>query len=1157
MISGRTQSIISRFPRFYSPDDPESSFFQILEVFGTALNQAEEDLMRVLRSHFVGTAENVNSEGFTGKQKGDLDRIFAFYLEQLGGTSQLSHLNPQLQVGEFKQLDEFIKILLEAEREEQKKSSLTTYLWKQLSEKTQKLFHRYAVENARLKNTLDYPTAEVQKILQIEEKKQTLLQLPLSREMKFKLEKEKAVVEPQQLAEELTAAWLLNFLSRKDSLSQYFKSSFSPENKQILEKYDGSVPVPLEMKKAIALHLNEKILPNPLFAQQVLRHHQELSTQVDCLQTLTKHSQEKETTTLQRQVGNFLLPRLSPGLQIALAESETESQLNALYLRLTSELRSQLQSPRLATQICQQLKQSKTPDSTLREDAYVILWQAVRTALAEVLEELVQGGHQWVNWVELLRRYERSGWRSHIQDIPNWETLRSDFLPFLQPLLQRPDLCRSLDSLGQEVDYIATDSTLPEATFQEVWEMIRKALDQESLKEAFAEITQATQQELISRFRNDPPKENQAIANQVRVMLAQFLLGGISSTSPSASPAPEKSLHLPVQLSKKLNKLFADPTNCQQLLTIFEQVEKLALLPDQRTKDQALTLLQEIRHLLGALVSASQTILREQLNATLQQRLSQLQLAPDWQAAIDQKPSGEHLERLNRRLLETVFPVEIPPSQIPAPSEIAKALAEEFNEKVLGERTFYIQHKDFFTQLPLTLTTKRFIQDYEVYQNKLDEFPTERLTFLNRLLLESAYPRQIERCDTPYRERLKRLIGVLKNGASPTDGIIEIVAANLGMNTDPTQPIKPWEEYLFDLPTDIETHLNSLNASESEGLKNAFSQKNITLSVETTISMEEWMQVWVLSDGPRGQVYRLRRHNAGFSVHRQLIRVIEYQAGSQRQQIIVHPNPSDSEVRATFEINNPSASIETPTLELTLQDSRLGSQEKKLPLFKVLRIKNQTNQESIEYSGGFDISEVLRFSADGSVLERGTQVKQSTISGKLPSLPIGNSTWCIEAEIDLEGTKFDESNLDFARFESELEQNPLQTPQMDCYKITISIIRQQLVYGTFTVQIPWDIPGYTDRFNETEDHPRNQIHSLIDKVRAAGISFSIVYEKFPAPEYHEIEDKLETTKIQSSVKQQKLYDNSSSKMIEHEISDRLILAQMFDCTYFDSLNTFA
>lgn len=1156
MISGRTKSIISRFPRFYRPDDPESSFFQILEVFGTTLNQAEQDLMRVLRSHFVGTAENVNSEGFTGKQKGDLDRIFAFYLEQFGGTSQLSYLNPQLQVGEFKQLDEFIKMLLEAEREEQTNSSLTTYLWKKTDEKIQKLLHRSAVENARFQDTLDYPTAEVQGILQIGEKKQALLQLPLSREMKSKLEKEKAVVEPQQLSEELTAAWLLNLLSRQDSLSQYLKSSFSPENKQLLEKYDGSVPVPLEMKKAIASHLNQNVLRTPLFAQQVLRHHQELSAQVTCLQTLINYSKEKETTTFQK-VGNFLLPRLSPGLQIALAESETESQLTALYLRLTSELRPQLQSPRLATQVCQQLKQSQTPDLNLSKDAYVILWQAVRTALAEVLEELVPEGHQWVIWVELLRRYERSGRRSHIQDIPNLETLQSPFLPFLQPLLQRPDLCRSLDSLGQEADYMTTDSTLPEETFQEVWKMVGVALDQKSLKEAFAEITQATQQELISRFRNDPPKENQAIANQVRVMLAQFLLGGISSTSPSASPAPEKSLHLPVQLSKKLNKLFADPTNCQQLLTIFEQVEELALPPDQRTKDQALTLpQQEIRHLLGALVSASQTILREQLNATRQQRLSQLQLAPDLQAAIAQKPSGEHLERLNRRLLEAVFPAEIPPSRIPASSEIAKALAEEFNAKVLGDRNFYTQLKDFFTQLPLSLTTQSFIQDYEDYQNKPDKFPTERLTFLNRLLLESAYPRQIERCDTPYRERLKRLIGVLKNGASPSDGIIEIVAANLGMNTDPTQPIKPWEEYLFDLPSDIESHLNSLDASKSEGLRNAFSQSNVTLSVETTISMEEWMQVWVLSDGPRGQVYRLHRHSAGFSVYRQLIRVIEYQAGSQKQQIIVHPNPSNSET-STFTLNNPSTSTESPTLELTLQDSRLGSKERKLPPFKVLCIRNKTTKEFIEYRGGFDIGEVLRFSADGSVLERGTQVKQSTISGKLPSLSSDNSTWCIEAEIDLEGTKFDESNLDFARFESELEQNPLQTPQMECYKITISIIRQQLVYGTFTVQIPWDIPGYTDRFNETKDHPRHQIYSLIDKVRAAGISFSIVYEKFPLPEKHEIEDKLDTNLVPSEVKQKKLYDDRSSNMIEHKMSDELILAQMFDYTYFDSLNTFS
>ncbi|MDZ8263316.1 hypothetical protein [Nostoc sp. ChiQUE01b] len=1106
MISGRTQSIISRFPRFYSPDDPESLFFQLLEVFGDTLDQAEKDLMQVLRSHFVGTAENIDSQGFTGKHKGDLDRIFAFYLEQLGGTSQLSQVNPQLQVSEFKQLDELLKILLKARYEQEKKQSLTAYLYQKLSPNTQNLLQCYTVENTRFKEELDYPGQE-----------------------------------------QLIADWLLNLLSRQDSLSQYLQQSFSHTVQALLAKYDGSVPVPLEMKKAIALHLNQAILPNPLFALQVLRYHQELSAQVTCLQTLINSAKSQDINTIQRKVGNFLLPRLSPGLQIALADSQTESQLQALYLSLTSELRPQLQSPRLATQICQQLKYSQTPDSTLTKAGYVILWQAVRTALAEVLAELVEGGQQWLIWVELLRRYEQAGQRSQIKDIPDLPNLQSPLLPFLQSLLQRSEVCRHLENIAQEVDFIATDSTLLGKTCQEIQEIV-------------SEFTQAT----ISQFYTT--EENLAIANQVRVILAQFLMGGISKT---LTPT-ETSQDLPPQLREKLKKLFADPTNCQQLLTLFEQVEAKALPPHQK----------EISHLLGALISASQTILRNLLNTKLQHKLSQLQLAPDLQTMINQKPSGEHLERLNRQLLEAVFPVEIPRSQIPASSEIAQALAQDFNE-VLKDPTFYNQHKDFFSQLSLSLTTQNFIQDYQnekaggkgASSRGVPEetsfsplppdphpLPIERLIFLNRLLLESAYPRQIERCDTPYRERLKRLIGVLKNGASPTEGIIEIVAANLGMNTDPKQPIKPWEEYLFDLPSDIETHLNSLTAST--GLQKAFKDCNVTLSVETTVLMEEWMQVWVLSDGPRGQVYRLRRHNAGFSVHRQLIRVIEYQAGSQKQQFTVHPNPSDNLTKSTFILNNPSASIETPTLELTLKDSRLGSKERELPHFKLLRITNQTNNQSIQYASQnmnqmVKIGELMRFSADGSVLKGGSAVSNSNLSGNLPSLPIGDSTWCIEAEIDLEETKFDQSNLDFARFGSEPEQKSLQTPQIDCYGITISLIRQQLVYGSFTVKIPWDIPNYTDRFNEKKDHPRHQIHSLIDKVRAAGIAFSIIYEKFPEVEDHEIEDTLEITRIASEVKQKKLYEEQSSNAIEHQMSDTLILAQMFDYTYFDSLNTFA
>jgi len=54
-ISGRTASIISRFPHFYPPEDPKSFLPQFLDVFGEILDEVEQDLIRVLKSHFINT----------------------------------------------------------------------------------------------------------------------------------------------------------------------------------------------------------------------------------------------------------------------------------------------------------------------------------------------------------------------------------------------------------------------------------------------------------------------------------------------------------------------------------------------------------------------------------------------------------------------------------------------------------------------------------------------------------------------------------------------------------------------------------------------------------------------------------------------------------------------------------------------------------------------------------------------------------------------------------------------------------------------------------------------------------------------------------------------------------------------------------------------
>lgn len=52
-----------------------------------------------------------------------------------------------------------------------------------------------------------------------------------------------------------------------------------------------------------------------------------------------------------------------------------------------------------------------------------------------------------------------------------------------------------------------------------------------------------------------------------------------------------------------------------------------------------------------------------------------------------------------------------------------------------------------------------------------------------------------------------------------------------------------------------------------------------------------------------------------------------------------------------------------------------------------------------------------------------------------------------------------------------------------------------LTPGCFQINVPWDIPGFTDRFDDNTDHPRRQIPGIINRVRAAGTHFAIAYTK--------------------------------------------------------------
>lgn len=89
----RANSIIERLPHFYRSGETYNLLYHFIGVFGALLDGAEEDLIRVMRAHYVDSANNEPAIGTGLAKKGDLDKIFALYIESLGGTALLKQIN--------------------------------------------------------------------------------------------------------------------------------------------------------------------------------------------------------------------------------------------------------------------------------------------------------------------------------------------------------------------------------------------------------------------------------------------------------------------------------------------------------------------------------------------------------------------------------------------------------------------------------------------------------------------------------------------------------------------------------------------------------------------------------------------------------------------------------------------------------------------------------------------------------------------------------------------------------------------------------------------------------------------------------------------------------------------------------------------------------
>lgn len=412
-----------------------------------------------------------------------------------------------------------------------------------------------------------------------------------------------------------------------------------------------------------------------------------------------------------------------------------------------------------------------------------------------------------------------------------------------------------------------------------------------------------------------------------------------------------------------------------------------------------------------------------------------------------ESPVGDDQVRLNRMLLATAFPGYFAFPDIPGLNQVRTTLVQAFNRLLTVPDLF---QPALFPDL---------VEDYPALQRRYANDPV----WLNRSLLEAAFPNDLEKSYTPYRERLRGLIQVLRNGASTRQGILDIVAANLGIVGDDPQ----------------------------------------ARSAKTQISIEEY--------------------------------------NAERTSFF------DGNVRLfqEFSVTNTNPEATTPEIWLTVLNVPFGLAN--------IRFVDVASGKTVRTSTAVKTGDNLVISGN-SVLLNTVPAPQGP-AGEIPQIHSGVSRWRFEADLVAEGdirpaARFDENAFDVSAF----------APDSPVGRVTV--LSYAYTPGVFTVVIPWHIPGFTDKFEETPDHPRNQILDLVNRVRAAGVRAHVDYKQ------RFTEDQDHTTRLGMSVAGNLLSEvqdtsdglrasNTETTRENQDVSDALLLGTQFDKTYFDSLNTFA
>ena len=335
-ISGKANNIISRFPDFYHGESQSNLFYLFVAVFAQILEEAETDLLRVMRSHFVDTADNYGSQGLDAREKGDLDRMFALYLEKMGGTSQLIQVNQEFKVTDIKQISSLVNQLT------QPTDSLSQYIWHNLTEEIQQLLKRYHVANTQFEvGDFFYP-------------------VPL----------------------------VIKLIVAQDALTLHLHHKFSEKTKKLLQTYDGSDNISEELLLSLTQEFN--LL---LGDRQLVKKYQERSIQIDLASKL--HQSLKESTSNPQHhnaiiitLGQILRRRLSLELQNPLYQQQEKALTSQFWDKVISELKQNFSKVYFCNQLLNNIQENAINHILFQakaSDFFITLYHKILEALRQLL----------------------------------------------------------------------------------------------------------------------------------------------------------------------------------------------------------------------------------------------------------------------------------------------------------------------------------------------------------------------------------------------------------------------------------------------------------------------------------------------------------------------------------------------------------------------------------------------------------------------------------------------------------------------------------------------------------------------------------------------------------------------------------------------------